>query len=87
VSETPPASFSREFDLAPGLLYLNSGTHSLTPLSVSDAIIRYERQYETNPTAQLMLAWARLWQIQKRLAAFFHADRAAFFCARTSRRR
>jgi isopenicillin-N epimerase len=26
-----------------------------------------------------MLAWARLWQIQKRLAAFFHADPRSFF--------
>ena len=74
VSETSPALFSGEFDQAPGLLYLNSGTHSLTPRSVLDAITRYEREYETNPTAQLMRAWGRLWAVQKRLGAFFRAD-------------
>ena len=69
-----PAPFRDEFDLAPGLLYLNSGTHSLTPRAVLDAIAREERQYETNPTARLMGAWERLWEVQKGLADFLRAD-------------
>jgi isopenicillin-N epimerase len=72
-------SFAGEFDPMPGLLYLNSGTHSLTPRSVLDAISRGEREYETNPTAQLMRVWGRLWNVQKRLGAFLRADPKSLF--------
>jgi isopenicillin-N epimerase len=56
------------------MIYLNNGTHSLTPASVLDAITRCEREYETNPTAELTLAFGRLWEVQKKLAAFLKAD-------------
>lgn len=61
------------------MIYLNNGTHSLTPASVLDAITKYEREYETNPTAQLMGAWERLWAVQKELAAFLKADARSIF--------
>jgi isopenicillin-N epimerase len=56
------------------MIYLNSGTHSLTPQSVLEAITREERAYEENPTAKLMGVFGRLWETQKRLAAFVKAD-------------
>lgn len=72
-------AFRREFDPAPGLLYLNSGTHSLTPRAVLEAITREERAYEENPTARLMTVWERLWEVQKRLGAFLNADPKCLF--------
>ena len=71
--------FRSEFDPAPGLLYLNSGTHSLTPRAVLEAITREERAYEENPTARLMLVWERLWEVQTRLGAFLNADPKCLF--------
>ena len=56
------------------MIYLNNGTHSLTPASVLEAITRHERAYETNPTHELTLAFGRLWEVQKKLAAFLNAD-------------
>ena len=62
------------FDLDPGLIYLNSGTHSRCPRVVVESIIRNIRAYEQNPTRGVFQAWARLWEIQKDLARFFDAD-------------
>lgn len=56
------------------MIYLNNGTHSLTPAPVLEAVTREERAYEANPTASLTGAWARLWKVQKRLGAFLKAD-------------
>jgi isopenicillin-N epimerase len=61
------------------VIYLNNGTHSLTPKPVMDAIARYEREYETNPTAQLNRVYGRLWDVQKRLGAFLGADPKCLF--------
>lgn len=56
------------------MIYLNSGTHSLTPPSILDAMQRYQREYETNPTLNLFHLQPRLWRVQTRLARFFGAD-------------
>lgn len=63
-----------EFDLEPGLLYLNSGTHSIVPRPVLEAVSRHRREYERNPTAGLIGAWERVWKVQERLASFVGAD-------------
>src|SRR4051812_44847016 len=63
-----------EFDIDPKLIYLNSGTHSICPRSVIDAQIRFEREFEKNPTAALFGAWERLWEVQKELGHFVNAD-------------
>lgn len=62
------------FDLDPTIIYLNSGTHSICPKSVCDAVTAYQRCYERNPTEGFIQAWGRLWKVQKSLAAFFCAD-------------
>lgn len=79
MSAPSPSPFLSEFDLAPELLYLNSGTHSLTPRAVLDAVAREERGYEANPTAKLMTAWGRLWEVQKKLGTFLNADPQCLF--------
>lgn len=63
-----------EFDLDPSFIYLNSGTHSIAPRAVLEAVTRHQREYERNPTQGLIAVWAKLWDVQKRLAAFFHAE-------------
>lgn len=55
-------------------LYLNAGTHSRCPTEILEAVTRYQREYERNPTMGLVRAWPRLWKVQTRLAAFFGAD-------------
>ena len=62
-----------EFDLDPNLIYLNSGTHSIAPREVLEAVTRYQREYELNPTLGLFQVWPKLWQIQKELGEFFRA--------------
>ena len=64
----------REFKTEPNLIYLNSGTHSLCPNSVHEAVLRYYEQYESNPTRGLQKTWSMLWNVQKELARFFNAD-------------
>ena len=54
-------------------IYLNAGTHSLSPPSVREAQREALDHYEENPTANLFAAWGRLWRIQCELAAYFHA--------------
>lgn len=71
--------FRTQFTLDPELIYLNSGTHSICPSAVLDAVTRYQREYERNPTIELFRAWERLWKTQVRLAAFFGADPAELF--------
>jgi isopenicillin-N epimerase len=67
-------SILEEFDLDPGLTYLNSGTHSICPRSVTDAQIGYLRTYERNPTAALRAVSRKLWNAQAAVAAFFNAE-------------
>ena len=67
-------NFLNEFDLKKDLIYLNSGTLSISPRSVLDAVVRYQRKFEENPTAELIESWSRLWDVQKELAEFICAD-------------
>jgi len=69
-------NFPAFFAIKSNLIYLNSGTHSLCPTSVCEAVVRETRDYEFNPTQGVFRSWARLWKIQKRLAAHFKADPA-----------
>ncbi|MBI3557486.1 MAG: aminotransferase class V-fold PLP-dependent enzyme [Deltaproteobacteria bacterium] len=62
------------FDLRSDVLYLNSGTHSICPRSVLEAVTRYQREYELNPTVGLLTAWSRIWEVQRSLARFLNAD-------------
>jgi isopenicillin-N epimerase len=66
--------FRADFDLDPSLIYLNGGTHSICPRAVNDAVERERRVFERNPTQGIFGAWERLWAVQSRLAAHFHAD-------------
>jgi isopenicillin-N epimerase len=61
------------------LIYLNAGTHSLTPPQVSAAQREALERFELNPTASLFAAWGELWRVQQALAAHFHADGAEIF--------
>jgi isopenicillin-N epimerase len=56
------------------IIYLNSGSHSITPPSILEAVQRYQREYEMNPTHGLFRSWGKLWNVQSRLAKFFGAD-------------
>lgn len=75
----PTRTFKDEFALDPGLLYLNSGTHSICPRRVIEAVVRNVREYERNPTNSLFQAWPALWQLQQEVAAFFGAQAKDFF--------
>lgn len=66
--------FRHEFDLDPNLIYLNSGTFSITPRCVLNAISRHQQDYEKNPTVSLIGTWTKLWKIHQALGAFFQAD-------------
>ncbi len=61
------------FNLRPDIIYLNSGTHSICPRPVTEAVTRYQQDYEFNPTQGLLNAWPRIWEAQKALALFFGA--------------
>jgi len=63
-----------QFDLDPKTTYLNSGTQSICPRSVFDAVLEYQRRYERNPTEGLFSAWPMLWETQIELAKFFVAE-------------
>lgn len=65
------SSFRKLFRYPEHLLFFNSGSMSLSPSSVIDAIAREKTKYEENPTDALFGAWTRLWEMQKRLAQFF----------------
>ena len=61
------------FDLNPELIYLNSGNLSLCPRKVNQALERYHREFESNPTVGLKEAWGKLWESQCALADFLSA--------------
>lgn len=65
------SSFRKLFRYPEHLLFFNSGSMSLSPSTVIDAIAREKTKYEENPTDALFGAWARLWATQKNLARFF----------------
>jgi isopenicillin-N epimerase len=62
------------FSKNPEILYFNSANLSLCPTPVLDAISRYRREFEKNPTSGLKLAWRELWQVQKLLGEFLGAS-------------
>jgi len=62
------------FDRDPNLIYLNSANLSLCPGSVLEAVTRYQREFELNPTTGLTQAWDHLWKAQTRLAQFLNAN-------------
>lgn len=63
-----------QFQIASHLIYLNSGTHSLCPSSVLEAVGRHQKIYEENPTLGLLNSWSELWKVQCALADFFRAN-------------
>ena len=65
------------------MIYLNSGSHSITPSPILDAVQRYQREYEMNPTMGLFGAYDRLWKVQCRVAKFSARIRATFSFVRT----
>lgn len=62
--------FSKKKDL----IYLNSGSHSITPKIVVQKIKDEIDTYELNPTARMFSAWGKLWEVQKKIAPHFGAD-------------
>ena len=67
------SELAADFDLDRSFIYLNSGTLSISPRPVFEAFVRHAKDYERNPTGSLIESWHRLWEVQKELAAFFHA--------------
>ncbi|MBI3541905.1 MAG: aminotransferase class V-fold PLP-dependent enzyme [Deltaproteobacteria bacterium] len=61
------------FDLDDSIIYLNSGTHSIAPRAVLEAVTSYQRRYELNPTAGLLTAWGHVWEAQQAIARFVGA--------------
>lgn len=66
--------FRSQFNLDDSLIYLNSGTLSITPKAILNAVSRYQKEYEANPTRALMETWKNLWEIQKLIGDFFQAN-------------
>src|SRR5690348_16175777 len=66
-------SFRSEFDLDESLIYLNSGTQSICPRNVLEAVVRHLHAYERNPTDHLIHSWENLWKTQSELAEFLGA--------------
>lgn len=64
------------------VIYLNSGTHSITAESVFKEKLRWEYHYEANPTLNLMNAWKDLWQSQSGLAKWLGLDADGFLLRR-----
>jgi isopenicillin-N epimerase len=73
--------YRKLFPMTPGApIYLNSGSHSITPLRIISAVQRYQNEYEVNPTWNLFQAYGKLWRVQEKVAQFFGADpRSMFF--------
>ena len=72
----PPASTLRaEWDLAPGLHYLNHGGFGGVPRVVREAADAIRAEADANPTDFLTRTyWDRLLRVRRRVATFLHAD-------------
>lgn len=68
-----------DFDIPNGDIYLNSGTFSRVPRTVLNSLHTHQLEYEKNPTFSLVNGWGKLWQVQKKIAAFFNTDPSNFF--------
>ncbi|MBS1984531.1 MAG: aminotransferase class V-fold PLP-dependent enzyme [Bdellovibrionales bacterium] len=55
-------------------IYLNSGSHSLSPSCALEAVQRYRDHYEQNPSAALFDASKEIWSVHEALAQFLHAQ-------------
>lgn len=64
------STFRSQFRYPENLLFFNSGSMSLSPTAIVDAVQHEKLRFEDNPTDALFGAWARLWAIQKELAAY-----------------
>ena len=78
-AQFPITKFRTEFNLSPSIIYLNNGTHSITPLRALDLADKERRAYEQNPTLGLLRVWRRLWAIQERIAHFFSTKAECLF--------
>lgn len=74
-------NFPGYFDLDPQIIYLNSGTHSIVPRQTLLRVREEAREYERNPTVNLIQAWGRVCRVNTRVAEFFGANAADFFLA------
>ena len=66
-------NFSKLFHSPVGI-NLNAGTVSATPLSILEKITSYQNAFETNPPANWLTIWPKLWNAQQKVASFFKAD-------------
>jgi isopenicillin-N epimerase len=66
--------FSPLFVRDPTFAHLNAGTRTRVPLAVLDFMERERREGEKNPTKTLFTGYDRIWEAQKRLAAFLGAS-------------
>lgn len=73
-SSTNSLDYSRYFARSDELLFLNAGSLTRTPLSVLEALERYRREGEVNPTKSLFESYRVLWDVQKIVAPVFGAD-------------
>ena len=44
-----------------------------------DALQHYREDFEGNPTLNLFQSWGKIWERQRLLAEFFHADAGDIF--------
>lgn len=62
------------FDIDPETINLNSGTMSVTPKPVQQAVLAETERYNRLPAMSLFETWGTLWKVQSQLAKFFGAD-------------
>lgn len=67
-------NFREYFDVNPEIIQLNSGTLSISPRAVKQAVRHFRDEYEKNPAQSLFDTWEKMWIVQKDLAQFFNAD-------------
>ena len=71
--------FSSHFVSDTSFSHLNAGTRTRVPLRVLDFMEKERRQSERNPTEAMFIGYDKIWEIQKRLAAFLGAAPADIF--------
>lgn len=59
---------------SPTGINLNAGTVSATPIEILDKVTAYQNAFETNPPANWLTIWPKLWNAQQKVAGFFKAD-------------
>lgn len=65
--------FRDSFEYPEKLIFLNSGSMSLTPKKILAQAEAYKKIYELNPTEGLFKAWDKMWLVQKQVAEFVNA--------------